>query len=511
MAPQSPKSAVAASSGTESASESSGTESDTSTGGRLLQRLREVLLPGLVWEQPSVFCILKNAQNLACGLWVLVALAFIFFVVGVLPPEDNRLSWQSFLLGAAAAGSIYVIGRDPCFLQSLRDSVAMLTHQNKRLSTSNVKLEKQLQELAGVDQKFAAVHKQLDTDAESALELLRNLEHHSRVQAVVSSLSLFLHADMDESGSLQEEEAEQFLLGFTQLWDLIPDYPEDAVQDLEGELTFEMFSELLRAVVQEDAPKCRSILDTILHQDDDDRIIMAAPSPVYGARQATPKEDLESGSDSRPDEDDKMKPWLTVGPLQIWGVLHLGAILLVLLAGFCFFWDVIFLDFSASTIAFLMLILGGGLALQGELLVIAKRLRKEVGVYKEENTKLAQSVEELTGRVQRLRSIQKGLENLHDKFGDNARRAQQLARKESSHSKTHLVSVTLELFARADEDGSGKLEGQELDEFRTTFEEVCENIPGCNMQGIRQILSVDGLTLKQVHKLVEDVLTRSPA
>ena len=27
------------------------------------------------------------------------------------------------------------------------------------------------------------VHKQLDTDAESALELLRNLEHHSRVQA----------------------------------------------------------------------------------------------------------------------------------------------------------------------------------------------------------------------------------------------------------------------------------------------------------------------------------------
>jgi len=311
---------------------------------------------------------------------------------------------------------------------------------------------------------------------------------------------------------LQEEEAEQFLLGFTQLWDLIPDYPEDAVQDLEGELTFEMFSDLLRAVVQEDAPKCRSILDTILHQDDDDRIIMAEPTPVYGARQATPKEDLESGSDnSRPDEDDKMKPWLTVGPLQIWGLLHLGAILLVLLAGFCFFWDVIFLDFSASTIAFLMLILGGGLALQGELLVIAKRLRKEVGVYKEENTKLAQSVEELTGRVKRLRSIQKGLENLHDKFGDNARRAQQLARKESSHSKTHLVSVTLELFARADEDGSGKLEGQELEEFRTTFEEVCENIPGCNMQGIRQILSVDGLTLKQVHRLVEDVLNRSPA
>ena len=33
---------------------------------------------------------------------------------------------------------------------------------------------------------------------------------------------------------------------------------------------------------------------------------------------------FHSASEGRPDEDDKMKPWLTVGPLQIWGVLHLG-------------------------------------------------------------------------------------------------------------------------------------------------------------------------------------------
>ena len=33
------------------------------------------------------------------------------------------------------------------------------------------------------------VHKQLDTDADSALELLRNLEHHSRVQARENKVS----------------------------------------------------------------------------------------------------------------------------------------------------------------------------------------------------------------------------------------------------------------------------------------------------------------------------------
>ncbi|CAE7365492.1 unnamed protein product [Symbiodinium natans] len=455
---------------------------------------------------------MQNIQNFACGLWILCFLGLSFFIIGVLPPKNALLSWQSFLLGAAAAGSIYVVGTDPCFLQSLRDSVAMLTFQNKRLATSNVKLERQLKELSDVDEKFRAVHQQLESDAESALELLRDLEHHSRVQAVVSSLSLFLHADMDRSGFLQPEEAEHFLLGFTQLWDLVPDYPEDAVENMQGDLTFKMFSNLLRAVVQEDAPKCRRILDSMCNVEPD-FIVSAlpepAPHPCCEVPQDSRKTDLESGSEDSTEEDYAMKPWLTIGPLKIWGRLHLLAILLLLLAVFCFCWDVLSLNFFASTIAILLLILGGGLALQGQLLVIAKRLRKEVGIYKEENTKLSNAVEELTGEVTRLRSIQKGLENLHNKFGGNAKRAQQLAKKESSHSKTHLVSVTLELFSRADEDGSGRLEGQELAEFRGTFEGICANIPGANMNAIHQMLSTDGLTLKQVHKLVADVLQRS--
>ncbi|CAE7522916.1 unnamed protein product, partial [Symbiodinium pilosum] len=167
--------------------------------------------------------------------------------------------------------------RDPCFLQSLRDSVALLTFENKRLENSNVKLKTNLEGLKDVDEKFETVHRQLNGEVDAAVELLQALEHHSRVQDVVSALNLFFVSDYENTGSLQPAEAAIFLEGFSQLWLLLPDYDKEDLKDLNSELTFEDFSELLRAVLEDDAKKCRRILDSLCCVAPPDDITYALP------------------------------------------------------------------------------------------------------------------------------------------------------------------------------------------------------------------------------------------
>lgn len=163
---------------------------------------------GFVLEQPSVFCLLQNLQNaawhaldldftlpeaddlsteglakelcslkslqVAFGLMLLALVGLIFGLLGMLG-RDRLLSWNSFLLCFTALGSALTVGSDPCFLQHLRDSVALLGFQNRRLRESNEKLEQQVLGLSHVNGSLNKVCQQMGDDAEATQELLTAL------------------------------------------------------------------------------------------------------------------------------------------------------------------------------------------------------------------------------------------------------------------------------------------------------------------------------------------------
>eukprot|EP00913_Durusdinium_trenchii_P022387 g21031.t1 len=178
-----------------------------------LARLKRV---GFVLEEPSARCVLQNMQNVAFGLMLLALIGFVFGLLGIIA-HDRLLSWTPGRMGAF--GTAVTVGSDPCFLKHLRDSVALLGFQNRRLQESNGKLETQIKELSHISNSLDKVKGQLNNDAEATHDLLVALQHQGRVQAVSSSIGLFFVADRDKSGILDPKEAEVFLLGFSHLWD----------------------------------------------------------------------------------------------------------------------------------------------------------------------------------------------------------------------------------------------------------------------------------------------------
>ncbi|CAE7522933.1 unnamed protein product, partial [Symbiodinium pilosum] len=113
-------------------------------------------------------------------------------------------------------------------------------------------------------------------------------------------------------------------------------------------------------------------------------------------------------------------------------------------------------------------------------------------------------------RVKHLQSIERGIETLHRKFNGSVQSARRQAHRGAAQSKTHLVSITLQLFQQADEDSNGLLEAEEIDNFRKTFTDVCAHIPGADMRKIQHVLSTDGFTRKEVHNLVSEVVQVTP-
>mmetsp|Transcript_97491 Transcript_97491/g.232059 ORF Transcript_97491/g.232059 Transcript_97491/m.232059 type:complete len:484 (+) Transcript_97491:47-1498(+) len=451
---------------------------------------------GIVCEKPSVRCFLQNLQNVACGLIILCVVGAVFVATGW-AAGDGKLMTQSLLLCVCALGAFLVVGTDPCFLNHLRDSVARLSWENRRLKSSNEKLERELQELDAVSRSLEEVHRQMGNDADAAQELLKGLHKQSTVQAVSSSMGLFFAADIDKSGVLAPEEAMNFLMGFSHLWDVVPDYPMDKLEAMDTDLDVHTYSQLLQAVIAEDAATCRKILDQLCSDPVEARVQMARVGASFKPRPV----DEESG----PDTEDEMTPCLTLGPLEIWGAMHCAAILLTMLALIFWVTDALTLSPVALSIATLLLMLGLGLALQGQLLVIARELRSHMLDYNKENKRLMGSVETLAGQVTHLRNLEKGLEDLEQKFGGNVSQAQKLIKREIATSKMQLVSVSLEMFSRADVDANGLLEGEELDEFFEPFDHVCKNL-GIDNSQTKATAYEQGLPTRELHELVDQLL-----
>lgn len=419
-----------------SSEESSSDDVEMGWRDRTKERLKRI---GFVLEKPSAMCLLQNVRNLALGLVLLSVIGLIFGSIGLLR-KDRLLTWESFLLCFTAAGMALLVGSDPCFLKHLRESVALLGFQNRRLRASNEKLEQQLQDLSHISSSLAKVKGQLNNDAQATHELLVALEHQGRVQAVSSSIGLFFVADRDKSGTLDPKEAEVFLRGFSHLWDVLPDYPQEQLENLQRDLHFQMYSRLLRAVVKEDAETCRQLLDELC-EDPETSIVMDL---VDEGPCIKPPCREESSSES----EDAMKPCIRLGPLEIWGPLHLVAILLSLVAIVLCILDLICWKWTCFWIALSLLLLSLGLALQGQLLVIARELRRRVRTYKEENDRLRQIVENLRREVSALRLTEKGLQDLQSRFQGNAQQARQMLKHEIAQSKIQLVSAMLETLMR---------------------------------------------------------------
>ncbi|CAK9028337.1 unnamed protein product [Durusdinium trenchii] len=469
-------------------------------------RLKRV---GFVLEEPSARCVLQNMQNVAFGLMLLALIGFVFGLLGIIA-HDRLLSWNSFLLCFTAFGTAVTVGSDPCFLKHLRDSVALLGFQNRRLQESNGKLETQIKELSHISNSLDKVKGQLNNDAEATHDLLVALQHQGRVQAVSSSIGLFFVADRDKSGILDPKEAEVFLLGFSHLWDVIPDYPQEQLEHLQRDVPFQLYSRLLQAVVKEDAQTCSQILDELC-EDPNVQIVQEVldlRGPQRFKKDPNSSESSESSEESGPEERDKMKPWFTLGLLQIWGRLHLMAILLSLVAIVLWTLDLVCFNWKCLWIASLLLLLSLGLALQGQLVVIAQELRKRIYQYKEENDRLKVNVENMRREVSTLRLTAKGLESLQTRFNGNAQQAKRMLKHEIAQSKTSLVSAMLETFARADSDENGVLEGEELLEFFGTVDQVCKDIPGvaAQVREIQREAFQHGLKTKQIHELVERIV-----
>eukprot|EP00435_Cladocopium_sp_Y103_P063838 s1355_g25.t1 len=186
--------------------------------------------------------------------------------------------------------------------------------------------------------------------------------------------------------------------------------PEANLTRLKRVLQFQMYSRLLHADLCEDPEMYREV----------DFMNEEPRNELQGRQEASFEPQM------RP-----MQPWIRRCGLEIWGPLHLVAILLSLVAIVLCILDLICLKVTCFVIASLLLLLSLGLALQGQLLVIARELRRNVKKYEEENDRLRDIVENLRQKVYNLRQSEKGLQNLEERFSGNVQKAQKMLRHET--------------------------------------------------------------------------------
>eukprot|EP00933_Yihiella_yeosuensis_P022301 TRINITY_DN17547_c0_g5_i1.p1 TRINITY_DN17547_c0_g5~~TRINITY_DN17547_c0_g5_i1.p1 ORF type:complete len:534 (-),score=134.06 TRINITY_DN17547_c0_g5_i1:146-1711(-) len=469
-------------------------------------------------QKPSVTCVVTQLSSLAACLWLLVGIAILSLLKSRWSENDWLLAGSLILL-ALSSSSIIFVGSDPCLLDHLRKSVGMFQVQNTRLEKNNSRLEGELHKLGSVSNGLAKVQQDLGGDANAAEEILHELERIATLQAVSSALNLFFANDFDNSGVLEGDEAELFLSGFQQLWELVPDFDQERLEGAfeDSHLDIQQLSALLGAVVQEDAEACRKELEDLCgleEVDSDEEQTYAAVIAFHAAPRALPMLEMkkvtarevkrEAKEVSSDDEDGPtMEPLFQIGQLKVWSAMHLTALVLGLVSVLMSIRSLVVFEAFTLVIDLLIASLSGSLTLYAQLAVIAPALRSEVHRFSRENAKLENSIADLSDQVSKLQKMKKGLEALEGQFAGDARRAQKLVKKQGASTKSSAVAVIMNLFKRADEDGNGNLSGDEVDAFIAELEKVFSHVPGFDSHSVRDYITEEGLTAKGVKSLVD--------
>jgi len=165
-------------------------------------------------------------QHLVCGCVSLVALGLVIAAL-------MRLSLPEVVCAVAAAAlacGLTASGKLLAALRALRRELGSLGVENRRLAASNGELERQVQDLAGLQRGLEKLHAGFGGCVARAQALIARSNASVKMSAISAVTNLFVRADVDRNGSLDKDEVDQFVAGLALVFRHLPDFDEAEVR-----------------------------------------------------------------------------------------------------------------------------------------------------------------------------------------------------------------------------------------------------------------------------------------
>jgi len=141
--------------------------------------------------------------------------------------------------------------------------------------------------------------------------------------------------------------------------------------------------------------------------------------------------------------------------------------------------------------------------LQGEV----QRLEGQNLAYGSKNSEQARLGEELSGRVEDLRRLERQLGVLSAECQGSALQARQVLQRLERNVKLDTVNSALLFFDRADSNRNGRVDAGEVSRFVDSLEFLWRHLPCFDAEGMKaSIVRRGGLSLEQVHELVDGLM-----
>jgi len=477
-------------------------------------------------------CTLGSAGFAGVGL-----LGLVFFGIGC-AEEDVWEILSSIFMVALGGYSVVYLGGDPCLLNAFREQVNGFHKQNKRFKTSNDHLEGKLANLQEVSDNLEEVRQQMGSDLATASKLLNNMERFSALQTVSAVINQFYAADYDNSGHINGDEALFFVPQLSSVWALQPDFdPERLLNHVrENGLTLTQLSVLLDCLVADDKDKCLEELEKLVAQppppgklevsgrevraEDDAAQAPAHLEELYEevAMQNAGQNAMQtirnvrmpqwmsnlSAENRRAKDDNALKPWFEIGPLQVWSILHLS--LMLATVGGIVFTVASFVVFEVTNIvgSLIGIALASGLTAASRLIEVLRALRLEVVALRIENDRLEALRAELSDKVTRLGKLHRGYQVLQAECGGNVAKAHDLIEKSNTNTRMSAMAVVTRIFRDADVNHNHTIDKDEVDSFVQRLELAFGSVGGFTAQKARIV--ADGLTSKELKQLVDMIV-----
>jgi len=467
--------------------------------------------------------------SLGTASFTLVGVLGLFLFGYGCAEEDVWEILSSIFLVSLSSYAVIFLGGDPCMLAAFREQVNLLAGENSRFKKSNDGLEEKLETLGGVNGDLEKVQKKLGSNIEAATALLNNMERFSALQTVSAAVNQFFAADWDGSGHINADEAQIFIPQLSSLWTLVPNFDQERlIQHVQTRgLTLQQFSVLLDCIVADDRGRCAEELEKIIAEGQSKKSLKADGREVRAAADepahleevyeeaALPNVQMPQmpGWLTGKAADDKtgsgstqaLKPWIELGPLQIWSMLHLVLMLCTVLGLTFGVASLVVMEFTNILGALLGVCLSGGLMAASRLIEVLRALRKQVGILRGENDRLESSHAKLSEECTKLSKLKKGLEVLQAECGGNVQMAQQLIHKSNTNTKMSAMAVVTRVFREADVDGNQRIDGPEVDIFVERLTSAFGAVPGFDAEKARVV--ANGLTVKELKTLVDSITT----
>jgi len=458
-----------------------------------------------------------------CSFWQvvfvgLVMLGAFFFSFGHIA-DDIWLIVDALFLMLLASYCAAFLGGDPCLFDAMRENVNKTHIENDRLNESNKALEAKLRGLDGIAQSLDSVEQQMAGQTETAEDLLLELEQLSALQRVSVALEHFFNTDRDHNGNISGgREAGAFVRTFGFVKDLVPNFDferlESAIQ--KHGLSFSRYCRLLGAMVAAQPSELRTDLEELceeLEVDDEPDSTPAKKtrglvSPKLAAAGSREKSESESESDSDSEKDEVFQPWV-IGPVRIYGIEHATfAVLLIMALLLCI--ANFLADYANATIicSLLCVALAGYLTAFGEMIVIVRALKVEVGRFHAGNDKLLKNVDALGSQVAKLNRLNIGFKQLQEQFGGVVSKAQQLLKKNREDTSQSAADVLMNLLMLADENEDNMIDENESTAFFSQLEQAFSHIPDFDIEVIKKgTVASDGcIHMEELPGLVKEIL-----